>query len=365
MPGMSLSLTPVGLVDDGNGGNNYLYTFVPVSTGVISPPSLTLSNPSGTVTTETPTFSWSEVSGATNYTLTIIDQGTQQLAVSVPDIGSTALTLSATEALTPGRAYVWSVTASVVVFGEELPVTSSVGLNIAPLGLPTTVSPRGSIASDRPTFTWTPVIDAVHTSAAKFILEVTDQRTGQVLTIPNLTGSSYTLTAAQTLTSGDIYTWSVTAVSTNGMVAVAGPSLAFAVNAQSIQSPVIIGEQAIIARKMNKKGKPVGKPVLQGFTLEFSGPMGSSAGDRADYSLEAIVSKATKKKPAKLRSVEFTVAYTLSDDNTVTINVAGNPTFANGGLLVVGDAVTSSAGATLSGNNSFSIGKKGTIIAPA
>ena len=35
--GTGLTLTPSGTVDDGNGGNNYTYTFVPVSTGVITP----------------------------------------------------------------------------------------------------------------------------------------------------------------------------------------------------------------------------------------------------------------------------------------------------------------------------------------
>ncbi len=40
--GMGLTLTPSGTVNDGNGGNNYSYTFVPVSTGVITPASLTI-----------------------------------------------------------------------------------------------------------------------------------------------------------------------------------------------------------------------------------------------------------------------------------------------------------------------------------
>ena len=40
--GTGLSLTPVGTVDDGNDGNNYAYTFAPVSTGVITPIALTI-----------------------------------------------------------------------------------------------------------------------------------------------------------------------------------------------------------------------------------------------------------------------------------------------------------------------------------
>ena len=36
--------------------------------------------------------------------------------------------------------------------------------------------------------------------------------------------------------------------------------------------PVIIGEQAVFKRKLNKKGKPTGKAVLAGFALEFKAP---------------------------------------------------------------------------------------------
>ena len=35
--GTRLTLTPSGTVEDGNGGNNYTYTFVAVETGVITP----------------------------------------------------------------------------------------------------------------------------------------------------------------------------------------------------------------------------------------------------------------------------------------------------------------------------------------
>ena len=35
--GTGLTLTPSGMVGDGNGGNNYTYTFVPDTTGVITP----------------------------------------------------------------------------------------------------------------------------------------------------------------------------------------------------------------------------------------------------------------------------------------------------------------------------------------
>jgi probable HAF family extracellular repeat protein len=130
-----------------------------------------------------------------------------------------------------------------------------------------------------------------------------------------------------------------------------------------VTPPTTIGEQAILERKTNKKGKPVGKLVLQGFTLEFSQPMGALAGDAAEYILESIVSKATKHKPAKVKPVGFTVVYTPSR-NTVAVNIAGNQPFMNGGLLTVSDSIASADGATLSGTNTFTIGKGGKTIVP-
>ena len=46
--GTSLLLSPVGTVDDGNGGNNYIYTFMPASTGVITPEALTITGVANT-----------------------------------------------------------------------------------------------------------------------------------------------------------------------------------------------------------------------------------------------------------------------------------------------------------------------------
>jgi hypothetical protein len=39
---------------------------------------------------------------------------------------------------------------------------------------------------------------------------------------------------------------------------------------------LVFGEQAIIRRKTNKKGKPSGKPALVGFNFEFSAPLVSN-----------------------------------------------------------------------------------------
>jgi hypothetical protein len=91
--------------------------------------------------------------------------------------------------------------------------------------------------------------------------------------------------------------------------------------------------------------------------------MASSAGDSAAYSLEKIVAKATKKKPARFGRVGFTVEYTPADD-TVTVGIVGNQTFPNGGLLTVSDAVASAHGAAITGNDVFAIGEGGRTIRP-
>jgi hypothetical protein len=51
-------------------------------------------------------------------------------------------------------------------------------------------------------------------------------------------------------------------------------------------------------------------------------------------------------------------------DGSATINVSGKPAFTKGGLLTVSDEVTSAAGASLSGTDSFLIGKRGKTITP-
>ena len=48
--GTGLTLTPSGVVNDGNGGNNYTYTFVPDSTGVITAEALTITAVANTKT---------------------------------------------------------------------------------------------------------------------------------------------------------------------------------------------------------------------------------------------------------------------------------------------------------------------------
>jgi hypothetical protein len=207
------------------------------------------------------------------------------------------------------------------------------------------------IAGDKVTFTAAATADP---AATVQWLVSTDQ--GQTY-VPIAGATSTTLSfIAQTSESGKRYE----AVFSNTKGSAETNAVTLEVN---VPPPVIIGEQAIFRRKLNRKGQPVGKPALQGFALQFSRPMGSGVGDAGNYLLERVASKATYKRPAKLVPVGFTVAYSPSSD-TINVNVAGNQAFASGGLLVVSNALASSDGATLSGSKSFSIGKGGKSIGP-
>jgi hypothetical protein len=109
----------------------------------------------------------------------------------------------------------------------------------------------------------------------------------------------------------------------------------------------------------------VGKPVLTGFTLEFSRPMAPGAANAAEYQLDKVrVKSAGKSKVEHLSGVGFTVSYDTSN-NTVTVDVAGGQTLPKGGVLTVSTAVASATGGSLGGSNTFAISPGGKNIGPA
>ena len=135
-------------------------------------------------------------------------------------------------------------------------------------------------------------------------------------------------------------------------------------------SPTIIGETAIFQRKTNKKGKPVGKAVLTGFSLTFSEPLNqANATDRLDYQLANVTTKKVRKKTTTILKpiTSFTVSYSAATDS-VNLTLVGTQAFATGGkLTVVGtppNGVSGASGAPLAGTNVFAISKKGNSITP-
>ncbi len=104
----------------------------------------------------------------------------------------------------------------------------------------------------------------------------------------------------------------------------------------------IIGEVPVFRRKLNKKGKPTGKAILTGFTLEFNTPLLASAvSNPGNYLVDTVTIKKVKKSLDRLvRPIKgFTVINTPATDS-VTIKLSGAQSFPSGGQITVLPGVT-------------------------
>jgi hypothetical protein len=131
----------------------------------------------------------------------------------------------------------------------------------------------------------------------------------------------------------------------------------------------ITGEQALFRRKINKKGKPIGKPVLSGFLFDFSQALNpSSATNNANYQVDTVTMKRVKRQTRHILKpiTSFSVAYSTASDS-VTLTFAGKQTFRTGGqVTVVGGAsgITEVSGAALAASKVFTIAPRGQRIVP-
>jgi hypothetical protein len=132
--------------------------------------------------------------------------------------------------------------------------------------------------------------------------------------------------------------------------------------------PVIISEQPIFERKLNKRGKPVGKAFLSGFSFGFSEALNpSSANDAANYQVDSETSKRVKKKVEHhLQPITgFSVSYDGSSDS-VRLTFVSKQTFPGGGQITViggtASGITGSNGAQLAGSGVFTIAAGGRSI---
>ena len=129
---------------------------------------------------------------------------------------------------------------------------------------------------------------------------------------------------------------------------------------------MIIGEQPLFQRKL-KKGKPTGKAVLSGFTLDFGVPLNSAAAaNAANYQVDTITTKKVKKKKETILHpiTNFTVSYLAASD-AVEITLGAKETFPTGGQITVLGGLTTAAGGTLTGPAVFTISKGGKSIGPS
>ena len=130
---------------------------------------------------------------------------------------------------------------------------------------------------------------------------------------------------------------------------------------------MIIGEKPVFERRLNKRGKPAGKPVLMGFALEFNMPLNAAAAsDSANYEIDSETTKKVKKTLDRiLKPVDdFTVSY-LPSTNSVMINLSSTNAFRTGGQITLLPGVASASGAALSGITEFMVTPGGTKIVPS
>jgi predicted outer membrane repeat protein len=187
---------------------------------------------------DTPTFSWSAVTGASHYYLYVMDTTTQTVVVNLNNVTGTSLTSPV--GLNPGDSFVWQVgalPADGVINGNSfaagpafsLATLSAPGaLKVAGSSTPNTVL-QPAAGYDQPTFSWSAV-----TGASQYYLYVKDTTTGNVVVnLNNVTGTSYTVPASMGLRPGDSFTWQVGALPTDGAINgnsfVAGPTFSLAV----------------------------------------------------------------------------------------------------------------------------------------
>ncbi|MBW4048942.1 MAG: hypothetical protein HIU89_13745 [Proteobacteria bacterium] len=126
----------------------------------------------------------------------------------------------------------------------------------------------------------------------------------------------------------------------------------------------IVGEVPVFRRKLNRRGKPVGRPVLTGFTMQFSASIGaSSAMTTSNYVLDTVTSKRTKRGVSRiLHPVNgFSVTYEPASDSA-TIDVVRPNAFRTGGQLTVLPGVD---GGGLVGTTVFSIARGGRSLGPS
>ncbi len=128
---------------------------------------------------------------------------------------------------------------------------------------------------------------------------------------------------------------------------------------------MVIREAPVFQRVLNKKGKPTGKEILTGLTLDYNMALSKAAvSNPNNYQLDVYVTEKVKNKVVKVLEpiTNFTVTYSAAT-HSVTVNVTGE-TFPKGGELKVLSGVTNGSGSMLTGNTAFTITAGGKAIEP-
>jgi streptogramin lyase len=136
--------------------------------------------------------------------------------------------------------------------------------------------------------------------------------------------------------------------------------------------PTITGESVVMTpQKFNNKHKKVGKPTLLGYMITFSTAMDQTAlSSPSSYVIDLksiktetvkIGKRKVKQKVTVLTPTGFSVSQVTS--NSVTLALAGKPTFPKGGQITVfASSVDNTSGVFLAQNGILPIGVKGKSI---
>ncbi len=127
---------------------------------------------------------------------------------------------------------------------------------------------------------------------------------------------------------------------------------------------MVVGEQPLFQRKLNKKGKPTGKAVLTGFTLDFGVALdAAAAANAANYQVDTVTTKKIKgKKETILHPItNFAVSYLAASD-AVQLTLGSKQTFPTGGQITVLGGLTTASGGALTGPAVFTIAKGGKSV---
>ncbi len=127
----------------------------------------------------------------------------------------------------------------------------------------------------------------------------------------------------------------------------------------------IIGEQLAFRRKLNRFGRPVGRSILDGYTLQFSTGLGAAAADPANYQVSSVFTRRLRKTVEQvLRPIAgFSVTYSSATDS-VTIELPARTRMPKGGQIAVLPGAASGTGDALVGPTVFAIEPGGKRIFP-
>jgi subtilisin family serine protease len=175
---------------------------VPVNAQPAAPSAI---SPSGAVTDDTPTFTWSAVAGATNYHLVVTDTTSSTTVIDVNPGNVT--TYDAPTPLDTTHAYSWKVSA--IGPGGEGAYSNVLIFGYAPTGVPTLGMPSGVTPDLTPDFDWSAV-----PGATKYQILVLNTKTGvyEVNQLP----STNAFTPSTNLTANHAFTWKVRALNLFG-----------------------------------------------------------------------------------------------------------------------------------------------------